>query len=77
MQSQINQIELKYGTLKINEMQFAPAEDVKTARVTAELNGQDVRIRHQLDGRKLCILFQNSLILAEGDILLIKTSTER
>ena len=76
-QNQMNKIELKHGTLKLSEMRFELAKGVRPARVTAELNGQNVRIRHQLDGRKLCILFRNSLILAEGDILLIKTSTER
>jgi non-lysosomal glucosylceramidase len=75
-QNQINRIEIKYGTLKLREMQFTLAEDVRDAHVTAKLNGQDVRIRHQLEGRKLRILFRNYLILAKGDRLLIKTGAE-
>lgn len=82
-QSQTYQIELKYGTLKINEMQFVLgtpygelAEGVKSERVTANLNGQDVRIRYQLDERKLHILFGKSIVLVKGDSLSIKTSTE-
>jgi hypothetical protein len=82
-QSQTHQIELKYGTLKINEMQFVLgtpygelAEGVRPARVTAKLNGQNVRVSYQLDERKLRILFGKPIILVKGDNLSIKTSTE-
>lgn len=57
-------------------MQFELDEGVRPERVTANLNGQDVRIRHPLDERKLRILFGKSIILAKGDSLSIKTSTE-
>jgi hypothetical protein len=82
-QSRTYQIELKYGTLKINQMQFVLgtpygelAEGVKPARVTCKLNGQDVRLRYQLDERKLRILFGKPIVLVKGDSLSIKTSTE-
>lgn len=75
-QNQTHQIELKYGTLKIKEMQFELAEGGRPERVTANLNGQDVRVGYQLDERKLCILFQNPVILAKGDSLSIMTSAE-
>ncbi len=74
--SQTERIELKHGTLKLNEMQFELAGDVRPARVTAKLNGQNVRVRYRLDDRKLRILFRNPVILAKGDSLLIKTNAE-
>ena len=75
-QSQTQRIELKHGTLKLNEMQFEIAKGVMPERVTAKLNGQDVRIRHQLNERKLRILFRKPVILAKGDNLSIKTIAE-
>ncbi len=75
-QSQTHQIELKYGSLKINEIQFELAEDVRVKSVTANLNGQDVQLHYQLDCRKLHVLFRKPLILVEGDSLLIKTGAE-
>jgi uncharacterized protein (DUF608 family) len=84
--SQTQQIELKYGTLKLNEMQFVLgtpygelAAGVKPVHVTAKLNGQNVRVRCQLDppkADKLHIFFRNPVILTNGDSLLIKTSAE-
>ncbi|HIJ53860.1 MAG TPA: hypothetical protein HPP66_12000 [Planctomycetes bacterium] len=74
--SQTQQIELNQGNLKLNEMQFELAPDVTAAHVTAKLNGQDVRLRYQLDERRLRIFFRNPVILARGDSLSIKTSAE-
>ena len=62
------------GSSSSNEMQFELAGNAGPGHVTVKLNGQDVRIRYQLDGRKLRILFQKQLILAKGDSLSIKTS---
>jgi uncharacterized protein (DUF608 family) len=73
---QAQQIELKYGTLKLNEVQFELAAGVKPVHVTARLNGQNVRIRYQLDDRKLHIFFRNPVILARGDSLLIKIGAQ-
>jgi hypothetical protein len=75
-QSQTHQIELKYGTLKLNEMQLEMAEGIRPARVTANLNGQDVRVSYQLNERKLRILFRKPVIMVKGDNLSIKTSVE-
>ncbi len=55
---------------------FELAAGLAPAHVTAKLNNQDVRIRYQLDERKLSILFRNPVILAKGDSLLIKTSAQ-
>jgi hypothetical protein len=74
--SQTQQIELKYGTLKLNEMQFELAAGLSPVYVTAKLNSQNVRVRYQLDERKLRIFFRNPVILANGDSLLIKTSEQ-
>ena len=75
-QNQIHQIELKYGTLKINELKFELVEGVRPARVTAKLNDQDIRFRYQLDERKLRILFEKPIILVKGDNLSIKTNAK-
>jgi hypothetical protein len=75
-QNQIHQIELKYGKLTINEMQFELAKGVRAERVTANLNGQAVQIQWQIEERKLLILFRKRIILAKGDNLSIKTSAE-
>jgi non-lysosomal glucosylceramidase len=75
-QNQTHQIEIMHGTLTVNEMQFELTADIIPGRVTAKLNGQDVRIRYQLDGRKLRILFQKPVILAKGDSLSIKASAD-
>jgi len=72
--SQTQQIELKYGTLKLNEMKFEMAADPAPVRVLAKLNAQDVRIRYQFQDRKLNIFFRSPVILANGDSLLIKAS---
>ena len=71
--SQTQQIELKHGILKLNEMQFGLGKGIKPVHVTARLNGQDVRLRYQLDERRLRIFFRNPVILAKGESLLIKT----
>jgi non-lysosomal glucosylceramidase len=75
-QNHMHKIELKYGDLKLNEMQFELAGDARPAHVTAKLNGQEVRIRYKLDERRLLILFQNPVILAKGDSLSIKTGAD-
>jgi len=72
--SQTQQIELKHGNLRLNEMQFELGKGIKPVHVTARLNGQDVRIRYQLSERKLRIFFRNPVILAKGDSLSIRTS---
>jgi hypothetical protein len=73
--SQTQQVELKYGNLKLNEMQFELGKDVKPLHITARLNDQNVRIRYRLDERKLRISFSKSITLARGDKLSIKISS--
>jgi len=75
-QNQTYQIELKYGTLKLSEMQFELGTGIRPEVVTTKLNGEDIRNRWRLDGRNLRVKFLNPVILAKGDTLLIKTSTE-
>ena len=65
-------VELKYGTLKLNEFACELAEALDPAKVTAELNGRNVRLRYDLDGRWLRISFRNPVSLATGDKLLIE-----
>lgn len=65
-------IELKYGTLRLNEMQFELAECVDSAEVTVELNGADVPFQCALAGRKLRIALVSPAVLATGDKLLIE-----
>jgi len=74
-QSQTHQIDLKYGTLKLSEMQFELASKVRLEDVTAKQNGQDVKLSFQLEERKLRIFFREPVILTRGDHLSIKTSS--
>jgi non-lysosomal glucosylceramidase len=75
-QSQTQRIELKHGSLRLSEMEFELGTEIRPGDVAAEMDGQAVRIQWRIDGRKLCILFQNPVILAKGDNLSIKTSME-
>jgi non-lysosomal glucosylceramidase len=75
--SQTQRIELKHGILRLSEMQFELGAGIRPVDVAAEVDGQAVRIQWRIDDNKLRVDFLNPVALAGGDILLIKTSTER
>ncbi|UCG57706.1 MAG: hypothetical protein JSU70_22935 [Phycisphaerales bacterium] len=65
-------LELKCGTLRLNEMQFELAESVDSTSVTVRFNGADVPFRYDLDDRKLRVSLRGPAVLAAGDKLLIE-----
>jgi non-lysosomal glucosylceramidase len=69
---QTERVELKYGTLRLTEFAFELAEGLDPAKVTAKINGGNLRFRHDLDGRRLRISFRSPVSLTTGDKLLIE-----
>ncbi len=69
---QTGRVELKYGTLKLNELGFELADGLDPAKVTAKLNGRNVQLRYDLDGRRLRISFRSPVSLVTGDKLLVE-----
>ena len=76
-QKQRGQIELKYGTLKLNELGLTLGKDVNPADVTIKLNNGHVPFRYELDGRRLRIFFRKPMLMKKGERLLIEMISVR
>ncbi|UCG47586.1 MAG: hypothetical protein JSU94_19135 [Phycisphaerales bacterium] len=64
-------IELKHGTLKLNELRFEPPRGAKPDIVTARLNDRELDTRFDLDQRWLRVFLQKPLTMNKGDNLLV------
>ena len=74
-QAQVERIEIKYGTLKLNELQFemTPVRAIRTVR--AALNEKTVPLRYTIDQTRIRVLFGETVEMAEGDVLRIEMVT--
>lgn len=71
--SQTNLIELKYGALKLKQLDLeVPSSDLKGVKV--ELNGRDFPFKRELVKDDVVIVFPGSLTLKEGDSVRIAIS---
>lgn len=64
--SQTNFVELKYGTLKLRQLELG-APSPRPKQVKLELNGEALPAQQKLVGEKLVIAFPRPLSLKEGD----------
>ncbi len=69
---QIERIELKYGTLKLNELQFEITASPETRKVRVTLNSKGIGHRHQIDTTRLRVSLSDTISLDAGDELRIE-----
>ncbi|UCD52415.1 MAG: hypothetical protein JSW27_07210 [Phycisphaerales bacterium] len=72
---QVERMELKYGTLKLKELQFQLASGRALGTVQAALNGKAVPLQHTVDRTRARILFDEPVVMTEGDDLRIEMVT--
>ncbi len=70
--TQTNQINLKYGTLTLNELRFKLQERVRPSNVSVKLNGRRVPVKYNCNDSKLFIAMDKTIQLKAGSVLNIE-----
>jgi len=73
--TQLARLELRYGTLKLKELQFELTVNRTLGTVRAALNGQAVPLRSTADRTRVRILFDTPVVMTEGDNVRIEMVT--
>jgi hypothetical protein len=76
-EAQTEQIEVKFGTLKVKELLCELPEGAKPAEVTALVNNQKVDLGFDLDDAGLRVAFGKPIVLEVGSLLKVNIGTGR
>ena len=68
---QTEQIELKYGTLSLNQLKFELEEGVEPSTVVVKVDGCDIGFKHSCEGTLLTLVADETICLEAGSVLTV------